>query len=231
MPLTVQAALSAITSRAIEGQAPYLTFDNGVTQAPDTAPLLTLKLSDGKMCTPTNNQCTEATPMELPVVDQTLHDVQMPVPVTSNTADLSTPIRNNNYWYDNNGDGEGSDGLIVTGNITVEIKDVYGDIFANHGARLDPCHAPYQITLTSDGGELSTQYGIPRSSNFAGSTITYYIKPKLTGPLTCYVQPNIMWSDNYDETQWYKESGFLPQNITMPSSNFPTIGQIICFSI
>ncbi|MDF7667418.1 hypothetical protein PT273_06120 [Orbaceae bacterium ESL0727] len=58
----VNALLSARTVNSIEGTAPYLTFDNGVTKATDLSTLLAIKLSNGTRYDQ-NNTSTAANPI------------------------------------------------------------------------------------------------------------------------------------------------------------------------
>ncbi|MWN32959.1 MULTISPECIES: hypothetical protein, partial [unclassified Gilliamella] len=111
----------------------------------------------------------------------------------------------------------------------------------NRTDALDICNAPYKVTLTSTGGTLSTQYGVPRSSSFSGATVDYYINPNNLSA-SCYfvqsVRPNLVYGgttgiDPYDDPHfagpsniWNPSKGFLTQS-TSPSSydrNFPTTG-------
>ncbi|MDF7671415.1 hypothetical protein PT276_09470 [Orbaceae bacterium ESL0721] len=241
MALPASAAMTTIeTKNIIIGTAPYLTFDGGETKATDTAALFSIKLSDGRVFSQDNNQSTPDNPIELPVEDQTLADVQMFVPIDKQIVNLSELIiTSNNYWRDDDGDGEEKDTITATGSLTLQIQDSTGKTL-NRTDNISLCDGAtyYKVVLTSTAGTLKTQYGSPNSTNFAASNVTYYIKPKpTTKPYACWAQPNMQYSGsqpdgpsieyyNWDGpvTQWDKYKGFKLQNINTPSSNFPTMG-------
>ncbi|MWP30408.1 hypothetical protein, partial [Gilliamella sp. Pra-s54] len=144
---------------------------------------------------------------------------------------------------DDDGDGQGVGGVTASGSISVAFRDKNGTT-VNRTDALSLCSAPYKVTLTSTGGTLSTQYGVPRSSSFSGATVDYYINPyEYTG--ICSVRPNLYMggtgvnvtypSGDLDLDRpyfagpaniWSPAKGFLTQS-TSPSSydrNFPTTG-------
>ncbi|OCG10283.1 hypothetical protein A9G13_00655 [Gilliamella sp. wkB178] len=233
---TTTQALSATTSEVINGSAPYLTFDNGVTKVTTSDDLLGITLSDGTHITPATNTSTAANPIQLTVANQSFADIGMLVPTTTNSIALSALIgAPYNYWGDDDGDGQGVNGITATGNLSIAITDKLNQT-VSRSASLDICHAPYKVELTSTAGSLTTQYGVPNSSSFNGSTATYYISPK-AAPTICYARPNLKRGSNNDSdypgwnfegptTIWSKDNGFLMQSIE-PSSydrNFPTTG-------
>ncbi|WP_176700378.1 hypothetical protein, partial [Gilliamella sp. Gris1-4] len=133
-------------------------------------------------------------------------------------------------WGDDDGDGQGTNGVTATGNISLVIKDKDGAT-VSRGDTLSKCSAPYKVTLSSTGGSLTTRYGVPNSSTFIGGSVEYYIKPDSSG--SCYfvqsVRPNLNFgTDSYagPSNIWSPTKGFLTQS-TNPSSydrNFPTTG-------
>ncbi|OCG07963.1 hypothetical protein A9G13_07100 [Gilliamella sp. wkB178] len=223
-------ALSATTAQVIHGSAPYLTFDNGVTKVTTTEGLLGITISDGTTQTTytPDNTSTAANPIVLPVTNQRFTDIGMLVPTNTNSIALSALIgAPYNYWGDDDGDGQGANGITATGDLTVSITDKDNQT-VSRSASLDICQAPYKVALTSTAGSLTTQYGLPNSSNFTGSTATYYISPKAP-PKICYARPILYWgTGDYagPATIWNPTKGFLVQSTT-PSSysrNFPTTG-------
>ncbi|OCG07845.1 hypothetical protein A9G13_06430 [Gilliamella sp. wkB178] len=237
---TTTQALSATTAQVIYGSQPYLTFDNGVTKVTTDEGLLSIKLSDGTIITPATNTSTAANPIKLPVANQSFADVGMLVPTNTNSIALSALIgAPYNYWGDDDGDGQGTNGVTATGNLTVSITDSNGQVVSRDTV-LSTCGTtvpPYKLVLTSTAGSLTTRYGLPNSSSFSGGTATYYISPK-AGPTICYVQPNLQYGKNNETvdglsynfagpaTIWNPDKGFLVQSTT-PSSysrNFPTTG-------
>ncbi|WP_267343230.1 hypothetical protein, partial [Gilliamella sp. B3023] len=95
---------SQTTRNAIQGSAPYLTFDGGRTRAVDANGLLGITLSNGTNYTPSTN-LSSTTPIVLPVAGQSFADISMLVPTDTNSVALSTLIGPpNNYWGDDDGD-------------------------------------------------------------------------------------------------------------------------------
>ncbi|OCG09201.1 hypothetical protein A9G13_03910 [Gilliamella sp. wkB178] len=242
---TTTQALSATTAQVIHGSQPYLTFDNGVTKVTTTDDLLGIKLSNGARFTPATNTSTAANPIQLPEANQSFADVGMLVPTNTNSIALSSLIgAPYNYWGDDDGDGQGANGITATGDLTVSITDSNGQV-VSRDTILNTCGTsvpPYKLVLTSTAGSLTTQYGLPNSSNFSGDTVTYYISPK-AGPTVCYARPNLNYGKNNEAATagrehdyfgnflgpadiWNPEKGFLVQSTT-PSDynrNFPTTG-------
>ncbi|NUF27613.1 hypothetical protein [Gilliamella sp. ESL0254] len=228
-------ALTAQTSRAIEGSAPYLTFDGGRTKVTDTDSLLYIRLQDGTRYTPSTNPSSSRNPIRLPYAGSILHDIGMLVPSSvsqSNgiyTVSLSDLVTRYNYWRDDDGDEPAVNG--ISGDISVSFTDKDGNTVSRID-RLSKCRAPYKVTLRSTGVSLTTQYGVPRSSSFSGATVDYYINPyEDTG--VCYfvtsAKPNLTWgSGEYAGPSWLWRygSGFLTQSTDSSSygQNFPTTG-------
>lgn len=229
---SANAGLTSTTAYSIQGTAPYLTYDGGITKVTTTDELLWIKLSDGTLYTKVDNNSSASNPIVLPVEGQTMANIDMLVPVSTAMTSATDPTQTitldtlmkdpYHYWADDEDDGN----ISATGSLSVMIKDSLGrqiersDILTN-------CFSPYQVTLTSTGGVLSTQYGIPNSSSFTEATTTYYIAPKSDAPYACYAQPNLTYSGgSYDgpTDQWDATKGFKLQDITDPASNFPTIG-------
>ncbi|OCF97508.1 hypothetical protein [Gilliamella apicola] len=209
-------ALTTKTTNIIYGSAPYLTFDGGRTRVTNTEALLGISLSDGRTFTPTTNNSSSTNPIELPVVGQSSADIGMLVPRNTRSIALSSLIGTPyNYWGDDDGDGQGIDGVTATGSLNVLINNGWGGLVARNEV-LTICSSPYKLTLSNTEGTLTTRYGVPNESRFEARTATYYIKPK-PSPAICYAKP---------ELNSGRFSGFRPQSVT-PSSyglNFPTTG-------
>ncbi|OCG07958.1 hypothetical protein A9G13_07075 [Gilliamella sp. wkB178] len=227
---TITQALSATTAQVIHGSQPYLTFDNGVTRVTTTDGLLGIKLSNGARFTPATNTSTASNPIVLPEANQSFADIDMLVPPTTDSITLNALIgAPYNYWGDDDGDGQGANGVTASGNLSLRITDKNGQAVSRDTV-LSLCNkAPYKVVLTSTAGSLTTQYGLPNSSSFSGGTATYYISPK-AAPTICYIYtPNAeMDTGNLagPATIWNPDKGFLVQSTT-PSSysrNFPTTG-------
>ncbi|MCX8669926.1 hypothetical protein J3U22_08855 [Gilliamella sp. B2865] len=223
---------SQTTRNAIQGSAPYLTFDGGRTRAVDTNGLLGITLSNGANYTPSNNS-SSTTPIVLPVEGQSFADIRMLVPTDTDSVDLSTLIGPpNNYW----GDDDGDSGVTVIGSLSLSIVDKNGQT-VSRSAVPEICKAPYSVKLSSTNGTLSTRYGFPNRSSFNASNVTYYVNPK-AAPVVCFARPNLRYGKLGDYTpnpswdfagpasMWDPYDGFIPQS-TDPSlygRNFPTIG-------
>lgn len=225
-------ALSAQTSSVIQGTAPYLTFDGGLTKSTKLDDsFLSITLSNGTIISPETNTSSPLSPIVLPRVGESFTDIGMLVPPTSSSIALNKLIgAPNNYWKDDDGDGLGTNGITVTGNLTVTITDKNNQTVSRSDV-LDICNAPYKVVLNSTDGNLSTQYGIPNSSTFRGGSETYFINPNLP-PKVCYAKPNLqfgsyIWTDFRGPADiWNPDMGFLPQSTerSFYGRNFPTTG-------
>ena len=221
-------ALTTKTTNIIYGSAPYLTFDGGRTRITNTEALLGISLSDGRTFTPTTNNSSLDNPIELPVVGQSFADIGMLVPTDTNSIALSSLIGPpNNYWGDDDGDGQGIDGITATGSLKLSIVDKDDNPVARNKV-LTSCNdnGPYKLTLSNSEGILTTRYGVPNESRFSAGNATYYIKPKVAS--ICFAQPfhHMSVSGGLSDAVWKNVYGFLPQSFT-PSSyglNFPTTG-------
>ena len=220
------ALTSQTTRNAIQGSAPYLTFDGGRTRVVDTNGLLGITLSDGTQYTPSTNSSSYSRPIVLPVEGQTLADIRMFVPTDTNSVDLSTLIGPpNNYW----GDDDGDSGVSATGRLSLSIVDKSGQTVSRSTVP-EICKAPYKVKLSSTDGTLSTRYGFPNRSTFSARSETYYVNPK-PGSSVCvkFARPNLTYgTGNYagPASMWDPANGFIPQS-TDPSlygRNFPTTG-------
>ncbi|OCL23439.1 hypothetical protein [Gilliamella sp. wkB171] len=224
-------ALSATTAQVIHGSAPYLTFDNGVTKVTSTEGLLGITVSDGTTqttYTPDNNTSTADNPIVLPEANEHFSDIGMLVPATVNAIALNDLIGEPyNYWGDDDGDGQGTNGITATGNLSVSITDRLNRA-VTRSANVDNCMAPYKVELTSTAGSLTTQYGVPNSGNFSGSTAAYYISRPKSVPKICYAWPGRQGGPVYSKPSdiWNRQRGFVKQ-AAEPSQyklNFPTTG-------
>ncbi|MBI0114846.1 hypothetical protein H3T85_10945 [Gilliamella sp. W8129] len=218
-------ALTAKTTNIIQGSAPYLTFDGGRTRVTNTAALLGISLSDGRRFTPTTNN-SERNPIVLPVAGQSFADIGMLVPRNTRSIALSSLIgAPYNYWGDDDGDGQGDNGVTATGSLWVSIVDKNNQAVSRNEV-LTICKAPYQLTLSYGEGRLKTRYGVPNESRFTAGNATYYINPKAS-PAVCFAKPNVDHINRgLSAAVWDRNKGFLTQSVT-PSSyglNFPTTG-------
>ena len=220
-------ALTVKTSNIVQGSAPYLTFDGGQTQVTNTEALLGISLSDGRKFTPATNNSNKNT-IVLPVLGQSFADIGMLVPTNTDSIALTSLIGPPyNYWGDDDGDGQGVDGITATGSLNLSIVDRNNQPVSRNTV-LTICDAPYKLTLSNTEGTLKTRYGVPNESHFSASNVTYYINPKAT-PVICFAKPNTnMGTDDYagPANIWDPDKGFLSQSVT-PSSyglNFPTTG-------
>ncbi|WP_131798766.1 hypothetical protein, partial [Gilliamella apicola] len=224
-------ALTTKTTNVIQGSAPYLTFDGGRTRATNTDGLLGITLSNGVKFTPTTNNSSFDNPIVLPAIGQSFNDIGMLVPTDTNSIALSSLIGTPyNYWGDDDGDGQGIDGITATGSLNLSIVDKDNQAVERNEV-LDICKAPYKLTLSNTKGTLKTRYGMPNESRFSASNVIYYINPKAkVSPVICFAKPGMKKNSSGQyagpASIWDAKKGFLPQSIT-PSSydlNFPTTG-------
>ncbi|MCX8671031.1 hypothetical protein J3U22_07705 [Gilliamella sp. B2865] len=218
------ALTSQTTRNAIQGSAPYLTFDGGRTRVVNTNDLLGITLSNGSRYTPSNNTSSSSRPIELPTAGESFADIGMLVPTDTNSVELSTLIGSPyNYWGDDDGDSD----VTATGFISLSIVDKYNQTVSRSTVPT-LCKAPYKVTLSSTNSTLSTRYGVPNRSDFSASNVNYYVNPKAS-PVVCFARPNLEYGrDNLAGPSWMWDpaNGFLTQK-TDPSSygqNFPTTG-------
>ena len=224
-------ALTTTTTNIIYGSAPYLTFDGGRTRVTNTAALLGISLSDGRTFTPTTNNSSSTNPIVLPVTGQSFNDIGMLVPRNTDSIALSSLIgAPYNYWGDDDGDGQGVNGITATGSLKLSIVNKWGLVVARNEV-LDICKAPYRLTLSNDGGTLKTRYGVPNESRFSASNVTYYINPNpnISAPVICFAIPHSsnIYGFQLPASIWDGDkNGFLTQSVTPSSygSNFPTTG-------
>ena len=217
-------ALTTKTTNIIYGSAPYLTFDGGRTRVTNTEALLGISLSDGRRFTPTTNNSSD-NPIVLPVAGQSFNDIGMFIPTDTDSIELSSVIGPpNNYWGDDDGDGQGIDSITATGSLNLSIVDKWNRRVARNEV-LTICKAPYKLTLSNSEGTLKTRYGVPNESRFSASNATYYINPKET-PAICYARSSLFYWGVISTAVWEPHRGFVTQSVT-PSSyglNFPTTG-------
>ncbi|OTQ73247.1 hypothetical protein [Gilliamella apis] len=225
-------ALTTKTTNIIYGSAPYLTFDGGRTRVTNTAALLGISLSDGRRFTPTTNNSSSTNPIVLPVTGQSFNDIGMLVPRNTNSIALSSLIGTPyNYWGDDDGDGQGVNGVTATGSLNLSIVDKWGLAVARNEV-LNICKAPYRLTLSNNGGRLTTRYGVPNESRFNASNAVYYINPNpnISSPVICFARPAGAERGTggfiLPASTWDTYKGFLTQSVTPSSygSNFPTTG-------
>ncbi|NUF27651.1 hypothetical protein [Gilliamella sp. ESL0254] len=212
-------ALSAKTTSAIEGSAPYLTFDGGRTRA-TMNDLLAITLPDSTRVTPSSDTSSRTNPMLVGNIS-TFDGIHTLVPSGKNTVNFSDLIAQGN-WGDDDGDGQGTDGVTATGSISMRIRNKYGRT-VDRSDTVDVCKGPYEVILSSTRHNLITRYGVPRASHLDGQEKTYYIN--LNQPRVCYAMPYLGFSNSVAGI-WNYDEGFLVQSTSSSSYglNFPTTG-------
>jgi hypothetical protein len=232
-----QALTPQTTRNAINGSAPYLTFDGGLTRATNVDELLAITLPDGTRITPSTNTSSASNPIQLQRDNVSSIDIGMAVPTNASSVALNTLIGPpNNYWRDDDGDGQGSGGITATGTLTLSIVGRNGLPVTRGEVFTTACgnkKAPYKLTLSFTGGELRTRYGFPSSRNFSPSRVAYYINPKAGSAGVCFARPNLSLGSSSENSKyrgpsniWNSDKGFLTQS-TDPAhydKNFPTTG-------
>lgn len=218
-------ALSAVTIKIIQGSEPYLTFDKGKTKVTDANILSVITFSDGTTMSSTTNTSSSENPIALPKEGETIKDISMMIPIINRSINLKTIIGPPySYWGDDDGDGQGADGISATGNISVNVTDKNGSI-VNADTALDICKAPYLIDFDTSGvWSLSTKYGIPNIATLYMRPVKYYIKPN-SAPAVCMLVPSLFASPANTEV-WRWSKGFYSQSRDPATyeRNFPTTG-------
>ena len=213
-------ALTTKTTNIIQGSAPYLTLDDGVSKITSTEELLAIKLPNGTVITPQNDVSSITNPIELPDKNNTYASVQtiVPLPISGNnqfpvinmTDLLAAPY---NYFADDDGDGfDDSDLITATATGDIKIKwearnpavadinaknafiDITSKVKSHPDAIPDLCDGVHKITISASDSELTTPYGDPNTNHFQEGSHSYYLTPKLD-PKVCYAQPNL-YPDN-----------------------------------
>ncbi|OCG13116.1 hypothetical protein A9G24_08185 [Gilliamella sp. App6-5] len=219
-------ALSATTADVIHGHAPYLTFDGGATKS-DIKALFGIKLPDGREYVPEGGESNlypnakvvinEYEPIELPSNANTFDSIQTLVPLSDSSIDLNDLIGGNDYWSDDDGDGNVS----ITGRLELAWYDVNDEYITDTTSNFDPCSAPYQLELYLTNPQLSTQYGVPKTRSLPDVWQTYRFKVTNEARV-CYAQPPDLYG--MSGTNWSRGLGFQVKNIDNPEQNFPTTG-------
>ena len=226
-------ALTSVTSNFVQGNAPYLTFDGGRTRAIDTEGLLGITLSNGITFTPLTNPSSASNPIELSA-DESFADIAMFIPTDVDSVNLNQLVRSPyNYWGDDDGDGQGNNGISATGSLSLLIVDKYNQAVARN-SRLDICNAPYKLTLSNIPSTLTTLYGVPNTTVFKSASVNYYISPNAPAKV-CFAKPDLQFGSDREISgvdfrgplsMWNPERGFVNQSInsTNYDYNFPTTG-------
>ncbi|KDN10842.1 hypothetical protein GAPWKB30_0584 [Gilliamella apicola] len=237
-------ALSAKTSQVIQGSAPYLSID-GVTKVVSMEDLLGIRLPNISYIPQGANsalypnavidQSNVDAPIEMPNITDTFADIQAIVPLVNYPRIQLSELMDSPYNYGRDDDGD--DNINATGNLTIKWQDkngtdITGEVKANPNRRLNLCDGPYKLTLTATASTLSTQYGVPNSSNFTGNEHSYYINANMNRPVACYAQPNLAYDDHafgttiwdMDGPNWVSLKGFKVTNNSNIAENFPTTG-------
>jgi hypothetical protein len=213
-------ALSATTSKTIQGTAPYLTLDGGITKETNIDGLLAITLSDGRTFTPQNNPSSPTAPIELPV-EYTWDNIYMIVPPLREMIHMDELVAQGKLRDD---DG---DLIMANGDITLSIFDKNGQWIntdRTSNSRLTICGAPYAVRLESSPVSLFTMYGDPSYSMLEGGSVTYYISPNISSKV-CSAKPNNGGVDGPADI-WNPMKGFFVQSINpdLYDLNFPTTG-------
>lgn len=191
---------------------------------------MNITLYDGRSYSIKDSLSTKSNPIRLPAGGEKLKNIKTQLPLNKLKISLLDLISSKGYWKDNDGDKL----YTVSGNLTLTVKSADGEMVNNPEQLLnDACNSPYQLSLTSDSGVLSTRYGLPNSSNFIGNQAVYYLIPnKVTTPYFCFARPNLKYNDsdpfpNFTSmsgptSEWDGTKGFKLQTLYQPSTNFPT---------
>lgn len=227
-------SLEATTAQEIQGSAPYLSFDGGVTKIEKSRDALWISYEDnGKkvIYTPDNNPSSEDNPILLPESVKTFTDINMVIPKDIPMLDDYNNYVNfsfnheEGYFFDDDGDdifwGQGRMSLIIwMGEYTYRRTDL-----------IDPCWDTYQVNISFDHAVVYSDYGIPNHNMYEKDSVSYYVKPTASHPYSCWLFPSghygILMEDNVTghwAGNYMQPKGYLVQDINQPSTNFPTGG-------
>ncbi|MDF7667089.1 hypothetical protein PT273_04415 [Orbaceae bacterium ESL0727] len=178
------AALSTHTTQNIQGTPPYFTTDGGQTKITQPEGLLTINVAGQTY--DKNNTSSPAKPIILPQSDTTLENIKMLLPFIKDTNGNAISAINFNdllkapyaYWGDDEGDGQGENGITATGKLTVKAVGTgqYGrQREVNRAQPLDICDGPFKVDISNEAILLKTQYGLPNTASYPAMTSSYYV--------------------------------------------------------
>ncbi|MWN31534.1 MULTISPECIES: hypothetical protein [unclassified Gilliamella] len=227
-------ALMASTANTIEGSAPYLSFDGGITKIEKSRDALWVSYEDnGKkvLYTPDNNPSSEDNPILLPETVKTFTDINMVIPKDipilddyNNQVNFSFS-HDKGYFFDDDGDN------IAWGQGVMRLAFLIGEQTFRRSDFIDPCWDTYQVNISFDYAVVYSDYGIPNQNMYDNDRVSYYVKPTVSHPYSCWLFPSghygILVEDNVTghwAGNYMQPKGYLVQDINQPSTNFPTGG-------
>lgn len=240
LPLSGYAAISATTSRTIQGTQPYFLLENleGVKkQLTDLQPLLGFQYKDA---TGTIKHVTVNDAATIIIVHENMNinELQAFVPINNVAHNLNSIVLDASSLLsigDADGDGTNPD---ASGTITATLLENNTPLNDLPASKFEPCSA-YQLVITAGADEdrvklqARTVYGDPNYRDYDPVTVTYTILPAVA-PYTCYANPiqafhrEGVYAGN--AAQWDPNKGFIPASTSIhPTTNttygnFPTTG-------
>lgn len=237
LPLSGYAAISAATSKTIQGTEPYFVLKNSMGEKiklTNSNQLIGFQYKDPDGITQFANKNDAATDI---IVDASMkmNELLSLVPIDNSQYYLSSVLNTSGSFLtvsDDDGDGDTD----ASGSITATLKE-NGTAFTTLPAvEFNPCKS-YTLTITANADtgltklQAKTQYGTPHSNEYNADTATYTIKPNIFS--ACYAKPNLNPVGtvyNGDVAQWDPDNGFIAAStVTHPTTNteygnFPTTG-------
>ncbi|QIQ21132.1 hypothetical protein [Zophobihabitans entericus] len=205
------ALLSASTVQTIKGEAPVISLDSGASKIATLNEVITVKLPNGTIVTPAESATTIFT--SIAPFNQFITAVE---------ANNTYQYLPESYFYDINGDTPKAS-LPVNGRVRATWTNVTGAVVTNLAANLDPCDAPYKLTLNATATTVSSQYGDPLSTLYPGVSTVYTIDTDPSLARVCYLRPGSM-GKNQDWVGFVNDTTNGPWNSTAYTAIDPNGG-------
>lgn len=236
LPLSSHAAISATTSKSIQGTAPYFVLNGTALNTTDDLLGFYYKDAEGNtqfvdgssknttiIVSPTMKIDELVALVDIDGMDHSLNNIVQ-------TAGAKITIEDN--------DGDATVGHIsANGSLRATLKRNDTIVQPTNGTlSLDPCEGVYtlEIASTADNGMMylqsRTTYGAPNYREYSANTVLYTLA--IQQPYICYAQPNLAYKMPRDTStdEWDIAKGFIPlsteshQTTNNNMLNFPTTG-------
>lgn len=230
LPLSGYAAISATTSKTIQGTEPYFTWNNTkITTFDNLLGFRYIATGGGTAtATPSNTTITVNASMKENDIETLISGVWSKLSLTS-TSTLSNTLVQSGDLKVKDADGDDTAGISALGTIKATLtKD--GSKITPTANTFDIC-STYQLTIevvpTTTGGAIAatTSFGDPKVGSYNSQSVTYTLGPAATASTTTvrFAKPNLTNGTGLN-THWNTTNGFIPQDVSDPSKNFPTTG-------
>jgi hypothetical protein len=205
-------ALTATTTKEIQGSMPYLQFKTGQDNQVGNK----LKSLDELLVLKIPSQTNNGELKQIGAMDSISYGGKLlTVPDGTKFSDIIALVTADGKEHeiaillqvvDDDGDASIAENATVSGTLKATWKDGYEEVVSDLNQELTQCGGPYTLELSIKDIAAATKYGIP-NNNYYGS------KPKITyqfmlsgGPKLCYARPDSLtiYSEASDITKYPK---------------------------